>query len=600
MPSQHRTDSLPDLDIVPLNSRSASSSPITTTENPWQPSTASRSQSLRPASPPQIGPAARPYSPQYRSSFSPPDIYQYNNLLPPTIPNLEQPTPLTNPLPFQHEYRNQVPIEGEYPSAVQVQDDAILPAPPPYSRYAAGEPQKSEPERRRPQLDMIDVSAAVRGLPTVHIAVGPDGNVNSSSNSHLQNGSDIAPAEPFIIQQSDSEISMQSAQSSALSTNSNRLLMRLLMRGRLSENVKQEKVKNNKRACGIKLWRILLAIAFVSILLSIVLGITLGMAKKRNRRSGDPKPDGGRNLPDNSQNSIFPESNILVPLTVVKQNQTCLTNNSEPSELTGEALWACDIAGSQLYFEIKTNDYSGPPATLPHRMGTADEAEFVITSTDGASGKHPLRYGFQSPNFFHQPLYRVLQDNGGKGLKEGPTGGSPKYDFRVLYTKEIILRDSAIVPPSGVKRTEVGNGEIVWYCKWDKTYIEGRVWMETVNGISKKVDSAFRMTLRESRLSDQELQQLLPGSNTTDAAKGAITCQKKMNRGGNLVDIPAGPGGNISSGITRAKEVLEARAVEEVVRRRFGRANISKRHSPQFQQTERADGAGQCLCEWSG
>jgi len=291
MPIQQRTDSLPDLDMVPINSRSASSSPITTTENP-QSSTTSRSQSPRPASPPQIGPAAfppRPYSPEYGSSFSPPD--QYNSLLPPTIPNLEQPTPLTNPLPFQHEYRNQVPIEGEYSSAVPVQDDAILPAPPPYSRYAAGAPQKSEPERRRPQLEMIDVSAAVRGLPTVHIAVSPDGNVTSSSNSHPPGGSDIA-AEPFVLQHSDSEVSMQSAQSSAFSTNSNRLLMR----GGLSEKVKKGKAKDDKRVCGIKLWWIFLAIVFLSILLSIVLGVTLGMVLKRNQTSKNPLPpplDGG-------------------------------------------------------------------------------------------------------------------------------------------------------------------------------------------------------------------------------------------------------------------------------------------------------------------
>ena len=265
MPSQQHTDNLPDLDIVSINSRSASSSPITVTENPSQ-SSNSRSQSPQPASSPQIAPTvfpSRPYSP---------------HLLSQTILNLEQPTPLTNG------YRNQVPTEGEYSGVVPVQDDAILPAPPPYSRYGAGVPQKSEAERQRPQLEMIDVSATVRGLPIV----GPDGNVASSSNSHPPNAhaSSIDPAEPFVMQQSDSEVSMQSTQNSAFSTNSNRLLMR----GGLNERVKKEKIKDNKWVCGINLWWILLAIAFISILLSIVLGVTLGLVLKQNQKSKKPPP----------------------------------------------------------------------------------------------------------------------------------------------------------------------------------------------------------------------------------------------------------------------------------------------------------------------
>ena len=137
---------------------------------------------------------------------------------------------------------------------------------------------------------MIDVSAAVRGLPTVHIAVGPNGDVTSSSNSHPPGGSNVAPTEQFALQHSDPglEISVQSAQSSTFSTNSNRLLMR----GAHSEKVKKEKAKDNKRVCGIKLWWILLAIAFVSILLSIVLGVTLGMFLKKNKESQEQQGGG--------------------------------------------------------------------------------------------------------------------------------------------------------------------------------------------------------------------------------------------------------------------------------------------------------------------
>ncbi|KAF8419277.1 hypothetical protein EV426DRAFT_644909 [Tirmania nivea] len=620
IPGQHRTDSLPDLNIVPINSRSTSASPITATENPWQSST-SRSPSPQPASPPQIGPAvfpSRPYSPQFASSFSPPNLHQYNNLLPPTIPDLEQPTPLTNPLPFQHEYRNQVPIEGEYPGAVPVQDDTILPAPPPYSRYASGAPQKSEPERRRPQLEMIDVSSAVRGLPTVHIAVDLDGNVTSSINSRLPSGSDVAPAEPFVIQHSDSEVSMQSTQSSALSTNSNRLLMS----GGLSEKVKKEKVKdNNKRVCGIKLWWILLAIALVSILLSIVLGVTLGMVLKHNQKSEEFSPQDGGNLPNDSPNLFFPNGDILVHFVLANQNGTCLTSNSTLPGLTSEVeniFWVCDIPRRQLHFEIKANDYSRdsfPPTTLPHRVGTAGEAELVITSTARApkpigpsdDRKQTLIYeGVQPPSFLHQPLYRVLEDNGAlesKDFKKGSAGGSLKYEFQLLYTKEIILRDSTIERHSmGVESTEIRSGEIIWWCKWEKTYIAGRVWMETGNGTSRDADSAFHMTLHESRLSDQELQQLFSGSNTADAGKGAITCQKKTsNDGGGLVDSPAGEAGtgaSIPREINKAKMLSEAQAVEEIVRRRFGRGSNFRPHSPQSQLAERADGTGQCFCEW--
>lgn len=304
-------------------------------------------------------------------------------------------------------------------------------------------------------------------------------------------------------------------------------------------------------------------------------------------------------------------------LNIVNQNRTCLTNNVTLPGLAGEVekvLWTCEISGSQLHFEIKPNDYSGdssPAATLPNRVGTAAEAELVITSTDSApksvgpkvNGKLSLRYGLQPPNFFHQPLYKVLENDSvleSKDFERRSASGSPKYNFQILYTKEIILRDSKVEPPPpGTEGAEIRDMEIVWWCKWEKTYIEGMVWMEAVNETSK-MDSAFRMTLHESRLSDQELQNLLPGSNPADTAKGGITCQKKMNNGGNLVGIPAGnvgPGGSISSRINKAKVLSEARAVEEVVRRRFGRGSILRRDSLLSQLTERADG-GQCLCEW--
>ena len=325
-----------------------------------------------------------------------------------------------------------------------------------------------------------------------------------------------------------------------------------------------------------------------------------------------------RSLPDDSQNLTFPSGNIVVPLMLVNQSRACLTNNSTLPGLAsnvGGVLWTCAIPGRQLHFDIKANDHSEgsfPQVTLPHGVGTADKADFVITSTDGApkpvgpsvNGRQPFIYeGVQPPSFFRQPLYRVLEDNGAlesKDFKRGSAGGSPVYEFQVLYSKGIILRDSTIERllkgVESTESTEIRIGEVVWWCKWDKTYIEGRVWMEAVNGTLGKLDSAFRMTLHESRLNDQELQKLFAGTNSTDAAKGAITCQKKVGNGGDLVDAPAGR--SISNEINKAKVLSETRAVESVVRRHFGRGSIFRRGSPQLQLTEHADGAGQCLCEW--
>lgn len=273
--SSQRTDSLP-ASIVP---GSSSPSPIPDSEDPSHRST---SPLQSPGSLPAIAPVPFPVPPPL--SYDNPSLYR-NNLLPPTIPNLEQPTPLTNPLSFQHDYRSQVPVDGEYPVIMPSQDDAILSAPPPYSRYAAGAPPKSESEMRRPQLEMIDVNAAVRGLPTVHIAVGPNGDV-TSTNSTLP-GSNAFPADPYAVQNSNTDLSLQSAQRSTFSTNSNRFLMR----GGMSEKRrKKEKSKDNKRVCGIKLWWVLLAAALISILLSVVLGVTLGLVLKQNQKSKNKPP----------------------------------------------------------------------------------------------------------------------------------------------------------------------------------------------------------------------------------------------------------------------------------------------------------------------
>lgn len=322
-----------------------------------------------------------------------------------------------------------------------------------------------------------------------------------------------------------------------------------------------------------------------------------------------------------SQGPVFPPGVILVPLILVNQSRTCLTNNLKLPGLTGEVervLWACDIPGRQLQFEIKPNDNSGGgsfPAALPRREGTASEGELVISSMDGGPKPMPIYEGVQPPIFFRQPLYKVLEENGvleSKHFKRGSAGGSPEYEFRLLYTKVIILRAKTIkyllgnqgyvngsAMDMGPVSNKIGNGESVWQCKWNKTYIKGRVWMEVADGPSKKRSAgafegpSFRMMLHESRPSDQELQQLSSGSNTTDAGRGVITCQEVSNNYGKLVDVNLVKVGN------KAKALSEAGPVEQVVRRHFGKGSIFKRGSPESQPTERTDGTGQCLCEWT-
>ena len=273
LPSQRAIASLPPLETTSRGSTDTPPSPIPDTSNPESSLPSQRVSLPAAASPSAISPSSS------SSIGGPPTFLPQNNstVLPPTISALEQPRPthLTNPLPFQHEYRSQVPVEGEYPLSIANQD-AIVSAPPPYTRRAPL--PKSGGEQPRSRLQLIDVSAAVRALPTVPTAAVGQGDYTSSARSPSSEdpiASCIHPSGSITHHDSNTGLSIQSEQG----TNSNVLL---LQGGGETKEVQYGSVR---RLCGIKLWWILLAIALILILFAIILGVTLGMVLKQNRNS---------------------------------------------------------------------------------------------------------------------------------------------------------------------------------------------------------------------------------------------------------------------------------------------------------------------------
>lgn len=251
---------------------------------------------------------------------------------------------------------------------------------------------------------------------------------------------------------------------------------------------------------------------------------------------------------------------------------------------------------------------------------------------DGA--KPSIYEGVQPPSFFHQPLHRASDGGTSTTLRQRGSDSdsgsrNAKYEFRVLHTKKIVLRletierllnnaeyltghalDMGVI--GIVNATRIGAGETVWWCDWEKTYLEGTVWMDP--GLSGGSAAAVRMTIQEERLSDRDMQALFPGSGS-DTAKGEVTCRKKMvGSVGDLVDVPVGRVGSgeslgVSSGeVTKAELVSvnrkrEAEAVEGSgsVKRRFRVRRgtmIRKRDEVESKPIERSDGIGGCLCGW--
>lgn len=270
IPSQRAIAGLPPLETTSREPTDALPSPIPDTHNPGNLLSSQHASS----------PTALSISRTSSSSTGGSPTHHHSTTLPPAISDLEQPGPthLTNPLPFQHEHRNQVPVEGEYPLPIPNQG-AIAPAPPPYSRHV--QQPKHDGEQPRPQLQLIDVSATVRALPTVPTAVGQDVYPSSASSpsSEVPITSGICPQGSISHQGSNTGLSMQSEQS----TRSNVLLLQG------SEAEKGGKHNSNRRLCGINLWWILLAIALILVLFSIILGVTYKMAKQQNQKSQSDK-----------------------------------------------------------------------------------------------------------------------------------------------------------------------------------------------------------------------------------------------------------------------------------------------------------------------
>ncbi|KAF8462959.1 hypothetical protein BDZ91DRAFT_850397 [Kalaharituber pfeilii] len=646
IPDPQRSNSLADVDFERATNDSRSASPPMVAGNP------PNDQALSAPLPTSIQSPEPSYSPHSglntQTAFGPVQQYQAN-LLPPTIPNLSPETSFSiPPLPFQHEHRNQVPVEGEYPTPVPIHDeiDAILP-PPPYTRYA--QQPKPDHERRRPQLEMIDVAAAVRGLPTVHVAAGSSRNVNNVNNTEVST-EDATP--PFALNNSDSEVSVQSANGSTFSTNSNHLLVTN------RSNKTKEKIQDNKRVCGIKLWWILLGIAFISVLLSIVLGVTLGIVLKQSRQQQNQNNDDQYNddqpyYPPPEPIPRFPAEIQEITVTLFNQSHTCLSPDSrlpgQPAPLD-KVLWPCHIPQNRLQIQIESSSYfeDAIPSALPPKGAAPLVPEFLISSAEGINDhirdtKGPtfakeriLMEGVQPPSFYHQPLYRV-GNQANSNINTKRYYDTEVYQYRFLYTKEIILKTATIEevlkdldnlsePAMDISfnSTQLAIGETFWWCQWKLTYMEGLVWMELLGpsnrtfgnnppelqdlsveiaGSTKRRKKPspppkrqLRYTVKESRISQEEIDILSPRSSN----KAEITCQRRVvGLNGSLIVI-LGTSEDGASNDQQSTALLEAQkreVVENVVRNRFGGSVIRKwKREPSTPLEEGEDGL--CMCEW--
>jgi hypothetical protein len=109
----------------------------------------------------------------------------------------------------------------------------------------------------------------------------------------------------------------------------------------------------------------------------------------------------------------------------------------------------------------------GPRQLVSMKSGTS--------MPDGA-----ILYGLQTPDLSLQPLQLVLD------LDYKAYG--PAYHFFARYDKVVVLRPDELSLSSGIKkrqddknfrqRFQVRPGDLPWYCFWNRTYIEGYIYVE--------------------------------------------------------------------------------------------------------------------------
>ena len=180
-----------------------------------------------------------------------------------------------------------------------------------------------------------------------------------------------------------------------------------------------------------------------------------------------------------------------------------------PDQFPQNASWACQLPPVSLRFEIEDKDTAHDtfPPMLSDGFPGPDDWSQVITSVNGLNPINGTYEGVQPFNFSQQPLYKIPEDGNDKLRKRD---GNCKYQFRVLYTREIVLRRPTFDKLNGksdqvfqdsqdqLPGEKINDGEPVLLCEWKGTLIEGKVWMEGGEGPGPGSGGSVRMTLSET------------------------------------------------------------------------------------------------------
>ena len=324
------------------------------------------------------------------------------------------------------------------------------------------------------------------------------------------------------------------------------------------------------------------------------------------------------------------------------------------TEDVGNILWSCDIPKNTFRVTIMSwtgttlDETSASPAALPPLPGRSDSAPYLISSAEGLGGPGHIYEGVQPPSFYHQPLFEVLQntdslDYDKRRMLRRDADDLAAYEFRTLYTKQVVLRIPTITKMLNdtkylvgdkdvravVNATEIDSGQLVWVCEWEKTYLEGRVWLEYENDQStinvavasgNKAATEFKPVtdgtsntkhrrhlsttpklhyfLREFRPTEEFLNEITGSEELLTVKRGQITCKKMVGQGKGAL----GPATQeLATGNSRRDQLdIEERAiVADIVRGKFTR-NIWRRDTSGVEgiTLPPENDAGECSCEW--
>ncbi|RMY48484.1 hypothetical protein D0865_08060 [Hortaea werneckii] len=391
-----------------------------------------------------------------------------------------------NPVPvgfgLGQSYHRQLGPDGE--DADIIGEDGHAEQLPPYTRYPEDGPEKMPllvPEAPTALHSRAPVAGTDPTMDLMHNSLRPQAPPQQRPQSMMDQSALNGARAPSV---SNIELMDSSSGSGADSLNSQK-----------SWKEKSWKEKKKTKFCGIPLWWYLLVAGVLSFIVAVLGGVIGGFL--RNQKNDDDATSSELSL---ASSSFYDASVIASPTSLAPPTGTFALSLSTPQETQAQCLpqpvqqpaWSCDLGG--------------PPATA-FIVETPEGSNKTGAAVFFASEDESVCYGAQGSSLqTNFAPFITVQDS------DSPNAG-PAFYFQQFYDKLVVLpedtwdasnlpttsssskkakRQFPQIDPDFLRSRQVAQaGDKPWFCVWNKTFIEGFVYVQQPVATSYSLSSSL-------------------------------------------------------------------------------------------------------------